>query len=96
MLKRQNLTKEKKVKITFVVPGELATTYVAGDFNNWDPSSIPLLKRSNGTRSASVTLSPGKSYAFRYVKEDGTWFNDEAADEYVANEQGIDNCVVHT
>lgn len=96
MLKRQNLKKKNCVKVTFVIPGDRPKTYVAGDFNDWDTSALPLSKRSNGTRSASVNLQPGESYAFRYVQEDGIWFNDEAADSYVPNGHGAENCVVHT
>lgn len=96
MLKRQNLKKEKKVKVTFVVPAELPNAYVAGDFNKWDTSALPLKKRSNGTRSASVELKPGQKYAFRYVSEDGNWFNEEEADGYEVNIHGTENCVVLT
>ncbi|MCB0085645.1 MAG: isoamylase early set domain-containing protein [Caldilineaceae bacterium] len=96
MLKKQNMNKEKKVKVTFVVAGNTDNVSVVGDFNQWDPSADPLKKRSNGTRSASVVLEPNQRYAFRYYKECGEWFNDEAADEYVVNDHGGEDCVVTT
>ena len=54
------------------------------------------MKRNNGTRSASITVDTGKKYRFRYYCADGTWFNDEAADEYEVGEHGSENCVVLT
>ena len=96
MLKRQNLKKEKKVKITFVVPADSPAAYVAGDFNQWDTEALPLRKRSNGTCSASVELNPGAKYAFRYVSNNGDWMNEENADGYEPNEHGTENCVVMT
>lgn len=96
MIKRQSVKSSKQVKLTFVQPYEEGKprTYVAGDFNNWEPMDIPLVKRSNGTMSASVTVEQGQKVQFRYYAEDGTWFNDEAADTYEPGEFGADNSVV--
>jgi hypothetical protein len=33
-------------------------------------------RRSNGTRSASVTLPPGTRVRFRYLGTNAHWFND--------------------
>ena len=90
------MNKEKKVKVTFVVAGNTDNVSVVGDFNQCDPSADPLKKRSNGTRSASIVLEPNQRYAFRYYKECGEWFNDEAADEYVINDHGGEDCIVTT
>ena len=95
MLKRQNVKGSKNVKVTFVVPDDPAKgkISVVGDFNDWQAGADTLVKRSNDTRSTSVTLSPGR-YAFRYYTEDGEWFNDESADDYEPNEMGSENCIV--
>lgn len=87
MIKRTTSTSES-VKVTFVVPVADCDrpVSVVGDFNQWDPLANPLRKRSNGTRSASVELSVGASYRFKYLAEDGAWFCDEQADDHVANE----------
>ena len=70
------------VKVTFVLStvdwGEPVS--VVGDFNGWDPLAMPLRKRSNGTRSASIELPSGESYQFRYLAEGGIWFGDPEAD----------------
>ena len=61
-----------------------------GDFNEWLPGSHELRKRANGTRSASVTVPMGTRLRFRYLGEDGTWFNDPD----VADHDGSDSVLV--
>lgn len=96
MIKRQKVKNSDKVKLTFVQQYNESTprTYVVGDFNEWDASETPMIKRSNGTISASITVEPEQRVRFRYYTEDGVWFNDEAADAYEPGEAGEDNCVV--
>lgn len=96
MLKKEIVKKDNKIKVTFIVPGEVGSSAVLGDFNQWNATRNPLQKRSNGTRSASILLEPNQSYAFRYYTQDGAWFNDEAADGYEVNEHGSKNCIVIT
>ncbi len=95
MLKREILKKEGQVKVTFVIPHnpEQPRVWVVGDFNGWDPTATPLVKRANNTRSASVALKPGR-YAFRYYTADGEWFNDADADAFEVNEHGTHNAIV--
>lgn len=66
------------VKVTFVLPLDVApeATSVLGDFNGWDPFAHPLRKRSNGTRSVSVTVPAGERFHFKYLTAEGTWFCD--------------------
>lgn len=66
---------------------------LVGDFNAWR-SGPNMFKRRGDVEVASITLSAGRRYEFRYVDENGTWYNDEAADAYVANKFGGDNSVV--
>jgi 1,4-alpha-glucan branching enzyme len=96
MIKRTT-EKSGKVKVTFVLPYEEGQQIVVvGDFNNWDPTANKLAKRNNGTCSASVTLDQGQRYLFRYYLDSGSWFNDDAADGYEANEHGTENGVLLT
>ena len=96
MIKREVQKKDNKVKLTFVQPYEPTQSAISlvGDFNNWDPKANKLVKRANGTASVSLTVDAGQKRLFRYVREDGTWFNDEAADAYELGEHGTENCVV--
>jgi hypothetical protein len=43
-----------------------------------------------------VTLAGNSTYRFRYLLDDERWENDWSADDYVANEFGGDDSVVHT
>ena len=61
---------------------------------HWATMATPMIKRSNGTVSASVVVATGQRVRFRYFTEDGNWFNDEAADAYEPGEAGTDNCIV--
>ena len=90
--------KGKQVKITFVLPEHLAyqNPCVVGDFNNWDPAANPFKKRANKTLSTSVTVPTNTSFAFRYLAEDGQWFDEEQADGFVLNEFGTANCSCET
>lgn len=97
MLKRQSAGK-KQVKVTFVrdhLPEQPAIS-VVGDFNGWNPAAHRLVKRNNGTRSVAIVLDKGRRYEFRYYTEDGDWFNEEEADDYVPSEHGSENCVILT
>ena len=95
MIKRELLKKSNQMKLTFVQPydGGIKVS-VVGDFNNWDPKANPLIKRTNGTASSSITLDPNQRVRFRYYRGDGVWFNDEAADAYEPGEHGDENSVV--
>jgi 1,4-alpha-glucan branching enzyme len=76
------------VRVTFALPANepAGAVSVVGDFNNWDPFAHPLRKRSNGTRSTVVTVSPGSTLRFRYLAEGGMWFDDDSAQ--AADSQG--------
>jgi hypothetical protein len=69
------------VRVTFVLPRDVLSgaVSVVGDFNGWDPFAHPLRQRTNGTRSATVTVTAGRTMHFRYLAEGGIWFDDEAA-----------------
>jgi Carbohydrate-binding module 48 (Isoamylase N-terminal domain) len=86
------------VKVSFVLPKDSigGKVSVVGDFNNWDPYAHPLRPRSNGTRSAVVTLPAGRRYAFRYLGENGHWHDDETATAFEPNGVGGINGVLET
>lgn len=60
---------------------------VVGDFNDWDPHATAMEPGARG-HSVTVCLQPGHRYRFRYLTEDGRWFNDAAADDYEPNTYG--------
>jgi hypothetical protein len=74
----------KSVNVTSALPADetVAGCSVVGDFNGWQPGMHQLRRRSNGTRSASVTLPPGTRTRFRCLGNNGHWFNDPDVIEF--------------
>jgi len=74
------------VSVTFVLQNDepAGPVSVVGDFNDWTPGAHVLRKRSNGTRSVSLTLPVGHRTHFRYLGEGGHWFDDEQVDGHDA------------
>ena len=81
MIKTTRSGRNGTVRVTFALPaGEPpGAVSVVGDFNDWNPFTHPLQRRSNGTRSAAVTVPAGSMLRFRYLAEGGVWFDDETA-----------------
>ena len=81
-----------RVKVTFALPlhRTAGRCSVVGDVNEWAPGCHELRRRTNGTRSASVTVPRGTRLRFRYLGEDSTWFNDPEA----PHREGADDVVV--
>lgn len=50
------------------------TVSVAGEFNDWDTSALPLQRRPDGIWSCEAALAPGE-YAYKFVV-DGQWIMD--------------------
>ena len=87
-----DVLKCNRSKVTFVLPEDVGPVSVVGDWNRWDPLAHPLRRRSNGTRSVSVQL-PSGVHAFRYLAEEGRWF-DEPDAALEANGYGATHSVV--
>jgi 1,4-alpha-glucan branching enzyme len=81
VIRRSKVAKTNDVKVTFSLPTEkpAGPVSVVGDFNDWTPGKHVLAKRANGTRSVAVTVPAGTSFRFRYLGENGHWFDDEEA-----------------
>ncbi|MCF2533962.1 isoamylase early set domain-containing protein [Yinghuangia soli] len=69
-------------RVTFSLPADepAGPVSVVGDFNEWQPGRHVLVRRSNGRRSVAVTLAPGETVRFRYLGENGVWFDDDTAE----------------
>lgn len=86
------------VRVTFSLPKDepAEPVWVVGDFNDWTESANQLQARSNGRRSAAVSVPVGARVVFRYRTASGHWFDDDGADTYEANPHGSHNAVVFT
>lgn len=75
------------VRVRFTVPAAFKAVAVVGDFNRW--SSQPTRFRRDGDRcTASAILDAGRRYRFQYLTASGAQCNDEAADDYEADDLG--------
>jgi hypothetical protein len=68
--------------VRFVLPDDVHDGPVSavGTFNGWAPEQHKLVRRSNGTRSVSVTIASGQEVRFRYLGSGGRWFDDPEAE----------------
>ena len=82
--------KQKPVSFAFTAPAARQVS-LAGDFNNWDPKTMPMHKGADGVWHLSVALKPGR-HEYRFVA-DGVWQDDPAAQQRTANALGSQNCV---
>lgn len=65
---------------------------LAGNFNDWNTSSMPMKKEKDGTWRIKIKLSPGK-YEYKYFV-DGAWASDLSCSELVPNSFGTANCII--
>ena len=81
MIKTTKPGRNGTVRVTFALPVDepSGAVSVVGDFNDWNPFAHPLRPRTNGTRSAAVTVPAGATLRFRYLAEGGIWFDDGTA-----------------
>lgn len=78
--------------VTFTVHAEKGkAVYVAGGFNDWDPTAKKMAFKA-GVYSATVKLAPG-DYEYKFVI-DGTWCADPENVNSRPNDQGTFNSVI--
>jgi len=68
--------------------------YLAGDFNGWDESAVPLRQERDGAWRAMLDLPAGSSSQFRYLI-DGQWSTDYHADGWASSAPGLESSVVY-
>jgi 1,4-alpha-glucan branching enzyme len=89
--KKRESHHERKIEFSFYFP-EAKEVFLAGDFNGWNPPSLPLKKNREGAWEARLKLSPGR-YEYKIVV-DGDWMHDFSCTEMVPNPFGTYNCVL--
>lgn len=100
-LKKTYSSDGKKCTVVFTVNPEAAAgtekIFLAGDFNSWNETSIPMKKGPDGSFSVKKQLETNKEFQFRYLLDGKTWINDWKADKYIRSElANDDNSVVDT
>lgn len=67
--------------------------FIAGTFNDWQPSVTPMIALGGGRWVKELSLPPGR-YEYRFVV-DGEWVSDAAAADHTPNPHGSFNSVLH-
>ena len=80
-----------RVCLGFYAPAA-ETVFVAGTFNDWQPSAMPLQRQTDGRWAVELLIEPGR-YEYRFVV-DGQWTDDPLSSAYVSNPFGGLNCVL--
>ncbi|MBI2502747.1 MAG: glycoside hydrolase [Candidatus Latescibacteria bacterium] len=79
--------------ITFQLSApEARAVFLAGSFNDWEATSLPMAQDERGVWKAEVDLEAGV-YEYRFMV-DGEWQDDPECEERCANGFGTCNCVV--
>jgi 1,4-alpha-glucan branching enzyme len=81
----------REVEFAFHAP-EAGNVCLAGKFNDWNASSLPMNKGKDGTWRVKVRLCRGK-HEYKYFV-DGAWASDLTCTTLVPNPFGTDNCVI--
>jgi len=90
LLSNNENPRPRPIPFAFLAPAARQVC-VAGEFNDWNPTAMPMHKSPNGMWSLNVTLKPGR-HQYRFVA-DGVWQDDPAAQQRVANTLGGENCL---
>ena len=95
MLKKKFLKTKGECEVTFELAVENANSVsLVGEFNSWQP--VEMKQAKNGPFKTKVRLPKDSQYQFRYLVDEQSWQNDDAADAYWTNEYGSNNSVVST
>jgi 1,4-alpha-glucan branching enzyme len=89
--RRRTIGTSREVELIFAAP-KAKKVCIAGEFNDWNATSMPMKKSVDGTWKIKLKLSPGK-YEYKYVV-DGTWVQDMSCSEAVLNSFSSYNSVM--
>jgi len=75
-----------------LVAHEARTVFLAGSFNNWNPTATPMMRLHDCKWAKELWLPAGR-YEYLFVV-DGQWIADPKAQDYVPNPFSGCNCVL--
>jgi 1,4-alpha-glucan branching enzyme len=88
----KKMVRRKRIKFS-VLAEPRSKVYVAGEFNNWDPSKKQLKdKTGNGDFEGSMLLEPGK-YEYKFVVNNH-WTIDPRCSDWKSNGYGSINSLL--
>ena len=97
MIHKRHSPHRGKTSVSFEIPGSIWAERInlVGDFNNWDPDSLPFRRTPAGDWQIEVDLDTGREYHFRYLMDGAHWRYDWHADNYAPSPHGgYDSIVV--
>ena len=75
-------TTERQRVVEFRIKApDASKVYLAGEFNSWSETDMPMSKQANGEWTASIALKPGR-YQYKFIIDD-TWTPDPDNSERV-------------
>jgi 1,4-alpha-glucan branching enzyme len=75
-------TTERQYIVEFKIKApDASKVYLAGEFNSWSETDMPMTKQANGEWTASIALKPG-SYQYKFIIDD-QWTSDPDNSERV-------------
>ncbi|MFH0733388.1 MAG: isoamylase early set domain-containing protein [bacterium] len=96
---KELIPRSKSAIVTFTVPIDISSSHTAcsivGDFNNWNPT-VHQLRRSNfySPFSIKIELPVNKTYEFKFLFEDSSWYVENEADGFIQNVHGTQNSLL--
>ncbi len=92
--KTKTSTKVARKRVTFRLKAQPGSdVYLAGDFNNWDPTSRKMKdKDHSGNYTLTMLLKPGE-YQYKFII-DGHWSIDPECEDWVPNSMGSLNSLM--
>lgn len=86
------LIRRKTRLVEFVLKApDAQAVFLIGDFNNWDPTGIPMQKDRGGVWRTKIKLCAGK-YEYKFLV-DNDWWTDPSNDTVSENTFGSVNSV---
>jgi 1,4-alpha-glucan branching enzyme len=91
-------TTPDRVRVTFNIPPSVWAdeVHLVGDFNDWDPRSLPLERSNHDGWRVTLELPRGRTFHYRFLLDGTRWCNDWGADRFAPNPYGGDNSVLET
>lgn len=89
--KKEGTSRKKEIEFTFYAP-EVKEVFLGGDFNSWDPQTLPMRKDTQGVWRTKLKLPAGR-YQYKFFI-DSAWFEGPLPDtEVITNPFGTQNFV---
>jgi 1,4-alpha-glucan branching enzyme len=90
MKEKEKKVRKKTVEFTYTAP-DAKKVFLAGEFNNWDPESLPMKKGKDGVWRTKIKLAPGR-YEYKFFA-DNAWVEHLPGVELSSNPLGSQNFI---